>query len=84
MNRMEKAPFVPTEIHVATVTGKAGLLGILSIQTTEGRLDVALDRPAADAIVDAINKIRPKLDSNGSSQLDDAPALFDAYAEGLK
>jgi hypothetical protein len=43
----------------------SGLLGILSIQTTEGRLDVALDRQAADAIVCAVNAVRTKLASNG-------------------
>lgn len=64
MDPMEKPPYVPTEIHVGTVTGESGLLGILSIQTTEGRLDVALDRPAADAIVEAISRIRPKLALN--------------------
>ncbi|MFD1985244.1 hypothetical protein ACFSOZ_22155 [Mesorhizobium newzealandense] len=98
-----QAPFVPTETHVSTVTAKADLLGILSIQTTEGRLerfiasqkrrpalslcfdaipdgkplhafpaialDVALDMTTADAIGDAINRIRPKLDSIDSSLL---------------
>ncbi|MFD1983858.1 hypothetical protein ACFSOZ_14450 [Mesorhizobium newzealandense] len=59
-------PFVPTEIHVSTITDEKGPLGILSIQTTEGLLDIALDRQAADAIVDAINTIRSKLDSDGS------------------
>nr|WP_245260506.1 hypothetical protein [Mesorhizobium sp. L2C054A000] len=52
MKRMEKAPFVPTEIRVATVRAKDGVLGVLSIQTTEGRLDIALDLTTADAIVD--------------------------------
>lgn len=65
MNRTGKAPFVPNEIHVRTVTDeKKGVLGILSIQTTEGRLDLALDRQTADAIVKAINAIRSKLNSN--------------------
>ncbi|QND67694.1 hypothetical protein HB777_29655 [Mesorhizobium loti] len=59
-------PFVPTEIHVSTVRDEKGSLGILSIQTTEGLLDIALDRQAADAIVDAINTIRSKLDTDGS------------------
>jgi VCBS repeat-containing protein len=48
---------VPTEIHVCTVTDKRGALGILSLQTTEGRFDVALDRQTA-----AINAIRSKLE----------------------
>jgi hypothetical protein len=62
MDPMQKAPFVPTEIHVCTVTDKRGALGILSLQTTEGRFDVALDRQTADAIVNAINAIRSKLE----------------------
>lgn len=67
MKRTPKtAPFVPTEIHVSTVSDERGSLGILSIHTTEGLLDIALDRQAADAIVDAINSIRSKLDSDGS------------------
>jgi hypothetical protein len=64
MDPMEKQPYVPTEIHVGTVAGKSGTLGILSIQTTEGRLDVALDRQAAQAIVNAINAVRTKLDAS--------------------
>lgn len=62
MDRMGKAPFVPTEIHVCTVTDKRGAFGILSLQTTEGRVDVALDRQTADAIINAINAIRSKLE----------------------
>ncbi|RUV67385.1 hypothetical protein EOA50_29550 [Mesorhizobium sp. M1A.F.Ca.IN.020.30.1.1] len=62
MKRMDKArPFVPTEIHVGTVKDDQGALGILSIQTTEGILDIALDLHAADAIVNAIGAIRSKL-----------------------
>jgi hypothetical protein len=57
MDPMEKPPYVPTEIHVGTVTGRSGIFGILSIQSTEGRLDVALDRQAAGAIVNAINTL---------------------------
>lgn len=64
MRRVEKArPFVPTEIHIATVTDEKGTLGILSIQTTEGLLDIALDRQAADTIMKAIGKIRAKLET---------------------
>lgn len=51
----------PTEFHVRTVEDDNGALGILTIQTTEGLLDIALDAHAADAIVDAIAAIRPKL-----------------------
>ncbi|PBB96771.1 hypothetical protein CK224_21065 [Mesorhizobium sp. WSM3862] len=62
MKRRQKAsPFVPTEIHVATVKDDAGALGILSIHTTEGLLDIALDRQAAEAIINAIGSIRAKL-----------------------
>ncbi|RWD96073.1 hypothetical protein EN828_28130 [Mesorhizobium sp. M2D.F.Ca.ET.185.01.1.1] len=62
MKRTDKArPFVPTEIHVGTVKDEQGTLGILSIRTTEGILDVALDVHAADAIVNAIGAIRSKL-----------------------
>lgn len=64
--RKKARPFVPTEIHVGTVTDENGALGILSIHTTEGLLDIALDRQAADAIVNAVNAIRSKLDSDGS------------------
>lgn len=43
--RPEKAaPFVPTEIHVWMVADENGALGILSIRTTEGILEIALDR----------------------------------------
>ncbi|MGX5844200.1 hypothetical protein ACWGTI_26125 [Mesorhizobium sp. ArgA1] len=52
---------MPTEIHVGTVNDEQGTLGILSIRTTEGILDVALDVHAADAIVNAIGTIRSKL-----------------------
>ncbi|RVC65230.1 MAG: hypothetical protein EOS22_03285 [Mesorhizobium sp.] len=62
MKRTDKArPFVPTEIHVGTVKDEQGTLGILSIRTTEGILDVALDVHSADAIVNAIGTIRSKL-----------------------
>ncbi|RUW51659.1 hypothetical protein EOA32_15360 [Mesorhizobium sp. M1A.F.Ca.ET.072.01.1.1] len=64
MNRRENArPFVPTEIHVGTVCDGQGALGLLSIQTTEGILDIALDRQAAEAIVSAIGSIRSKLEA---------------------
>jgi hypothetical protein len=62
MRRTTKArPFVPTEIHVSTVEDEKGLLGILSLQTTEGILDLALDLTTADAIANAIKEIRSKL-----------------------
>ncbi|GLQ76899.1 hypothetical protein GCM10007881_04150 [Mesorhizobium huakuii] len=54
-------PFVPTEIHVSTVEDESGLLGILSIQTTAGILDLAVDMTTADAIANAVNEIRSKL-----------------------
>ncbi|MER9950338.1 hypothetical protein [Mesorhizobium sp. M0047] len=54
-------PFVPTEIHVSTVEDEKGRLGILSINTTEGILDVALDHATADAIANAIEEIRSRL-----------------------
>lgn len=61
--REDKAqPFVPTEIHVSTVEDDRGTLGILSIQTTEGMVEIAIDRQAADAIVNAIGATRTKLD----------------------
>ncbi|MDX8483224.1 hypothetical protein RFN28_32950 [Mesorhizobium sp. VK24D] len=64
MKRTEKArPFVPTEIHVGTVTDERGAIGILSIHTTEGLLDIALDRNAAEAIVNAIGTIRSRLEA---------------------
>lgn len=62
MNPIEKAlPFVPTEFHVSTVEDEKGALGILSIRTAEGLLDIALDRQAADAILKAVNSIKAKL-----------------------
>ncbi|WP_413992302.1 hypothetical protein ACMDCR_09555 [Labrys okinawensis] len=64
MNRRDKArPFVPTEIHVGIVTDEKGAIGILSIMTTEGLLEITLDRQAADAIVRAIGSIRIKLET---------------------
>jgi hypothetical protein len=50
------------EIQVGLVEDDGGCRGILSILTTEGALDIPLDRATADAIVDAIAIIRPKLD----------------------
>lgn len=62
MTRRNKAlPFVPTEIHVSTVEDEKGRLGILSIQTTEGILDLALDLTTADAIANAVEEIRSRL-----------------------
>lgn len=62
MYRMKKAsPLVPTEIHIHTVADDRGNLSILSIRTTEGILDIALDSHAADAVVSAIGSIRSKL-----------------------
>ena len=62
MRRTAKAlPFVPTEIHVSTVEDENGCLGILSIQTTEGILDLALDLASADAITSAVREIRLRL-----------------------
>ena len=52
---------MPTEIHVGTVEDDKGVLGILSIQTTEGLLDIALDEHAADAIQNAVSAIKAKL-----------------------
>lgn len=64
MNRREKArPFVPTEIHVGTVKDEKGHIAILSILTTEGLLDIALDRHAAEAIVKAVGSIQSKLET---------------------
>lgn len=54
-------PPEPTEIHVSTVKDDKGVLGILSIHTTEGLLDIALDREAPDAIVNAIRSIKSEL-----------------------
>jgi hypothetical protein len=53
---------VPTEIRVSTIKDDKGPLGILSIQTSEGLLEIALDRQAAEAIENAIAAIRSKLD----------------------
>jgi hypothetical protein len=50
------------EIQVGLVEDDGGCRGILSMLTTEGALDISLDRATADAIVDAIAIIRPKLD----------------------
>ncbi|TPI35840.1 hypothetical protein FJ414_17460 [Mesorhizobium sp. B3-1-6] len=62
MKREDRAlPFVPTEIHVGTVEDDKGTLGILSIQTTEGLLEIALDEHAADAILNAVGAIKAKL-----------------------
>jgi len=50
------------EIQVGLVEDDGGCRGILSMLTTEGSLDISLDRATADAIVDAIAAIRPKID----------------------
>lgn len=63
MKHKEKTrPFVPTEIHVGTVTDDTDVLGVLSIHTTKGVVDIALDLQSADAIVSAIGQIRSKLE----------------------
>lgn len=61
------APFVPTEFHVTTVEDEKGAFGILSIRTTGGLLDLALDREAADALVEAISRLHEELDENQGS-----------------
>lgn len=66
MEQTEKRPYMPTEFHVATITDERGKLGILTIQTTEGRLDIALDHEAADAVVNAIDAIHAMLWANES------------------
>ncbi|MDX8437474.1 hypothetical protein RFN25_29140 [Mesorhizobium abyssinicae] len=44
MRQTKKAlPFVPSEFHASTVEDSKGVIGILSIHTTEGLLDIALD-----------------------------------------
>lgn len=64
MRRTTKAlPFVPTEIHVSTAKDKNGVIGILSIQTTEGILELAIDLTTAEAITNAVEEIRSKLAS---------------------
>jgi len=59
---MDKArPFVPTEIRVSTVEDDKGTVGILSILTTEGLVEIALDLEAAEALAKAVNDIRARL-----------------------
>ncbi|MEI9406727.1 hypothetical protein [Mesorhizobium argentiipisi] len=63
MTSKDKAsPFVPTEIQVGTVENDEGALGILSMLTTQGLLEIALDQQAADAILKAVGTIKAKLD----------------------
>ncbi|TIU27825.1 MAG: hypothetical protein E5W38_25180 [Mesorhizobium sp.] len=67
MTQTKKAPpFVPTEFHVTTVDDEQGALGILSIQTPGGLLDVALDREAAEALIRAASRLQTKLDEKVS------------------
>ena len=56
---------MPTEIHVGTVTDDMGVIGVLSIHTTEGLIDVALDVQSADVIVNAIHEIWSRLEPTG-------------------
>ncbi|RAZ86987.1 hypothetical protein DPM33_26975 [Mesorhizobium hawassense] len=58
----QTAPFVPTEVHVGTVDDENGALLVLTVRTTEGLFDIALDGEAADAIVKAIGTIRSKME----------------------
>ena len=62
MREQRHDPFGPTEIRVSTIRDDKGPLGILSIQTTEGLLEIALDRQAAEAAENAIAATRSKLD----------------------
>lgn len=48
---------MPTEIHVGTAQDESGVVGILTIQTTEGLLEIALDHQAAEAVADAVATI---------------------------
>jgi len=62
LKRKDKArPFVPTEIRVSTVEDDKGTVGILSILTTEGLVEIALDLEAAEALAKAVNDIRARL-----------------------
>ncbi|RVD67268.1 MAG: hypothetical protein E5V62_03885 [Mesorhizobium sp.] len=70
MTQSKKAPpFVPTEFHVTTVADEQGALGILCIQTTGGQLDVALDREAAEALIQAASRLQAKLGENDSQSV---------------
>ncbi|TPK20031.1 hypothetical protein FJ872_11700 [Mesorhizobium sp. B2-5-9] len=62
MKRKDRAmPFVPIELHVGTLVDDRGMLGILSIHTTEGPLDIALDEQTADAMFEAIAFLKASL-----------------------
>ncbi|BCG99848.1 hypothetical protein MesoLj131b_18480 [Mesorhizobium sp. 131-2-5] len=64
-HKNKAAPFVPTEIHVGTAADDTGVIGVLSIHTTEGLVEIALDLHSADAIVSAVHEIRSKLEPTG-------------------
>ncbi|CDX35144.1 hypothetical protein [Mesorhizobium sp. ORS 3428] len=62
MRQTKKAlPFVPSEFRTSTLEDSKGMIDILSIHTTEGLLDIALDAHAACANLNAIGSIRSKL-----------------------
>lgn len=50
---------MPTEIHVMMVEGEKGERGILLTTTTEGIVEVMLDRDGADTIVYAVGTTGP-------------------------
>ncbi|RAZ71805.1 hypothetical protein DPM35_30020 [Mesorhizobium atlanticum] len=54
-------PFVPSEFHTSTIEDSKGVIGILSIDTTGGLLDIARDGHAAEAVLKAIRSIQSKL-----------------------
>ena len=53
------APVIP---YCEVAASEAGVIGVLSIYTTRGLVDIALDLQSADAIVAAIHEIRSKLE----------------------
>ncbi|RWO75699.1 MAG: hypothetical protein EOS18_29070 [Mesorhizobium sp.] len=57
----KEKPFVPTEFHISTVADDKGPFGILSVRTTGGRLEIALDSEATVALLDAVARLQAKI-----------------------
>ena len=59
------------------------MIGVLSIHTTEGLVDITLDLQSADAMVSAIQRFRSKLEPTYPSSPKTPPARVNAGASVL-